>query len=233
MRKRSEASVQQGLLSAEEKTVPLPLGEGTPKVSESPRLPIESDLSAMCIALKERGYGKVRLSHVADWLPQVRHIVAMWLGGQIPETDIPEAIKSLKGEHEDVQAHVKAPEPPPETKADDSPRHAAMRVASRGLDSPVKAETIELVAGELLTPPDTITVTWGAEKFYPSAKGYNNFEVGMVSTTVHLKPGQDKLSVASAAYDELEKLGEEFRERKRVSFLRGLKGILSDPKDEK
>jgi hypothetical protein len=276
MRKRSEAPVQQSFTPAE-KTVPLPLGE-VPKGADSLKLPIEGDLSAMCVALKGRGYGKVRLTTVTDWLPQVRHVVAMWLDGQLQESDLPESIKGLKGEHVEggSPAHAKptvekdvSPEelarykaageelafsveddkgkdarrkeseklkkytdPEFQKPAEEKPR-ASVDIQTPGKSLPPVVDRYPEILGELISTPDTVTVTWGSEKFYPTSKSYNNFEVGMLSTTVHLKSGQDKSAAARAAYDELEKLGEEFRERKRVSFLRGLKGILGDAKEEK
>ena len=245
MRKRSEAPAQQSLVSAAEKTIPLPLGEGTlPKGGESPRLPIETDLSAMCIELKKRGYGKVRLTSVIDWLPQVRHVVAMWLDGQIPEDDIPEAIKGLKGEHEDSAppAHQKPAEKsrasvditavfgeglPPA-----APKKAESTVVHRESVRGKGEEVIELVAGELLSSPDTVTISLGPEKYYPVAKSYNNFEVGMLSATVHLKPGQTRSAAAREAFAELMVLRAEFREAQRVDFLRSLKGMLTDETGE-
>ena len=231
MRKRSEAPAQQSLVSAAEKTIPLPLGEGTlPKGGESPRLPIETDLSAMCIELKKRGYGKVRLTSVIDLLPQVRHVVAMWLDGQIPEDDIPEAIKGLKGEHEDSAppAHQKPAEKsrasvditavfgeglPPA-----APKKAESTVVHRESVRGKGEEVIELVAGELLSSPDTVTISLGPEK--------------MLSATVHLKPGQTRSAAAREAFAELMVLRAEFREAQRVDFLRSLKGMLTDEKGE-
>ena len=232
MRKRSEAAPgQQSMVPAQEAE--------KPKVSESPKLPIEGDLSAMYIELKKRGFVLVRLSDVSGWLPQVRHVVAMYLSGQLSEEDVPEAVKSFRGEHEDAQPYAAVVKEVAEAAKAQNKLRASVNIQDLGESLPFvenlaskKCETIELVAGELLAPPDTITVTWGAEKFYPSAKGYNNFEVGMVSTTLHLKPGQDKLGAAREAYGLLEKLGEEFRERKRVNFLRALKGVLEDPKEK-
>ena len=180
-----------------------------PLGGEWTRLPIEDDPSAMHIALKGRGY-EVGVQAVRDWAEGPRHLVAMWLTGALSEDDIPEAIRGLK-----KRASVDLTSPPP------APAKAAGKLCT---------ETVALVEGELLSAPDTVTVSFGSEKFYPVAKSYNNFEVGMLSMTVHVQPGQDRLQVARAAHADMRKLREEFREAQRLDFLRSLKGMLSDEK---
>ena len=238
MRKRSESPPQQ----AEEKQEPV-------KGGDSRRYPIEEDLSAMQIALKAMGY-QTKLTDVTGWESHVRHFVAMVVNGDMREEDLPEAVLRFKGAPqeapkvptarevvESVQGgidkifeNVKGAVAEASLKVidggkSDSARHDSTRRAAKG-----GSITAELVEGEMLLSPDTVTVSWGQEKFYPVAGSYNSFEVGILSTTVHLKPGEDRATAVRSAYADLAKLGEEFREQKRVSFLRALKGLREDPK---
>lgn len=74
-----------------------------------------------------------------------------------------------------------------------------------------------------VTFEDRITVSWGNEKF--GMPNYSSFEVGLISATIAVKPGESRVDVARRAYLEIEKLGEELRERKRDSFLAALKRV--------
>ena len=205
MRKRSEAG------PTEVAPAPRVLGN---------RLPMEDDPSAMSIALKKRGYD-IGPSAVRDWATGPLHLVAMWLNGDLSEDDIPEAIRGLKklpSAEEVVSFAV-----------------AGSRESLTQPGSAMVPGKLEETSGELLlvTPPDTLTVTWGSEKIYPSQGSYSNFEVGMLSTTVHLAPGENKEVRARKEYATLTKMAEDFREQKRVSFLRAIKGMKDDAKDAK
>ena len=224
MRKRSEAG------PTEEAPAPRVLGN---------RLPMEDDPSAMSIALKKRGYD-IGPSVVRDWATGPLHLVAMWLNGDLSEDDIPEAIRGLKKlpSAEEVVSSVVAGSSAVLEKLAEEKRSTRPRTQRESLTQPGSAMVpgkLEETSGELLlvTPPDTLTVTWGSEKIYPSQGSYSNFEVGMLSTTVHLAPGEDKEKRARSEYATLAKLAEDFREQKRVSFLRFVKGIKDDAKDAK
>jgi len=181
---------------------------------------MEDDPSAMSIALKKRGYD-IGPSVVRDWATGPLHLVAMWLNGDLSEDDIPEAIRGLKKlpSAEEVVSSVVA----------------GSRESLTQPGSAMVPGKLEETSGELLlvTPPDTLTVTWGSEKIYPSQGSYSNFEVGMLSTTVHLAPGENKEVRARKEYATLTKMAEDFREQKRVSFLRAIKGMKDDAKDAK
>ena len=56
------------------------------------------------------------------------------------------------------------------------------------------------------------------------------FRFGVLGDLVHLAPGEDKEKRARSEYATLAKLAEDFREQKRVSFLRFVKGIKDDVK---
>jgi hypothetical protein len=114
MRKRVDVQAEEA--ARESGGVDAPPAQEAPRVGASPKLPMEDQFSEMCIELQKRGYGLVRLMNVTEWLPQVRHIVAMWLAGQISEDQVPEAIKAFKGEKKDEHPHAA---PPP---ADAKPR---------------------------------------------------------------------------------------------------------------
>ena len=72
------------------------------------------------------------------------------------------------------------------------------------------------------------------EKIAPIGGNYSSFEVGMISVSFHVPagtPAPEIEAMARQTYASLRGLGEEFREEKRVSFLRMLKHVKDDPRE--
>lgn len=225
MRKRVDVQAEEaaresggGKSPTAERTVPLPMGGA--KVSDAPELPIERDLSAMCIELQKRGYGLVRLTNVSDWAPQVRHIVAMWLVGQLSEGDVPEAIKVFKGEKKD-----ESPRDDPPAKREDRKRGSDLVQTEEGpktrmqedADRDQAAYYAKQDPGGPQFRVEYVEVTWGEERYAPVS--YQSFGVGPFSARIACKPGESPEAALERGYAMLESFARKARERKLAEYV--------------
>lgn len=249
MRKRSEAVPGQGTLD-EPKAIP---------AKEGHRYPMETDFSEMSIALAKKGYA-TGVHVVGHWEPQVRHVVAMWLEGDLAESDIPEAVKAYK-KRDGETITISTPETRKRTQVPHTvesrvdemmDRTVAKVIEKHGpalakADKHFKETTATAVArasaeskmekpifGELLplqSPPETFTITSGEEKYFPVNGSYNSFAIPVMTHTFNFNPGEDKVARVRAESVVLDSLKSEMREVARVSYLRSLKGIKADAKE--
>lgn len=240
MRKRVDVQAEESAKVAGE---PPPETKVMDRVAAAAKLPMEDAHSEMCVALKARGYGLVRLTNVAEWDPQTRHVVAMWLTGQIDEEYVPEAVKRFRGEHDPAAppqyAKPAAPaEPGPKTSLVE-PEAPKREMRKRGSDLVQTAEgvktrmqdeadrdqaaahgtmRVEEMAGTLLsTATDAVTVTWGEEKYTPVP--YQTFGVGPFSATVAVAPGESDAAALERAYAVLDAFAKKVKEKKLADYV--------------
>lgn len=100
-----------------------------------------------------------------------------------------------------------------------------VKLADRRPDSKPFDVHVAIADADELREGETVTATWGAEKYTPVANSYSTFEVGPFTATVAVRPGETRSSALRRAYAELEEVASEIRERKKTEFIAALKGM--------
>ncbi len=255
MRKRTvtdaSGNVVNGAVSTEARTAPLFKEiEGPPP---SAKIPIEDDLSAMCIAIKKKSY-RVGLLKITGWTPQERHVVAMWLTGMtedLPAVVERDGIQLFAGAEETAGDMFKS-NPPAKVVITDAAvaasqqklaeaqalakqkaeeqaaKNAAKREAEQNERSRVaNQESVAggtVLGGELLSLDVPETVTVvWGEEKY--SQNYSTFTVGPFSATANVPLGKTRAEVMRELYADLDAMGREQLKAKGDKFMRTVGAI--------